>query len=62
MKNPRSILKVRAKLGIPSAETVESLRLLRSFVKLTPTQRHEIVELVERFAIEHVAAPDRPRT
>ena len=61
MRNPRSIAEVRTKLGVPSVETVESLRLLRSFIKLTPRQRRDIVELVERLAIEHSAAPDRPQ-
>jgi len=61
MRNPKSIVEVRGKLGIPSAETVESLRLLRSFVRLTPRQRREIVELIERLAMEHSAAPDLPQ-
>jgi hypothetical protein len=39
---------------------IESLRLLRSFIKLTPRQRRNILKLVERLAIEPSAAPDRP--
>jgi hypothetical protein len=61
MRNPNSIPEVRSKLGVPAAETVESLRLLRSFVRLTPRQRRDIVKLVERLAIEPSAARDRPR-
>jgi hypothetical protein len=32
-----------------SLETVDSLRLLKMFVKLTRAQRREIIELVERY-------------
>jgi len=42
----------RRKLGAPSSETVESLRLLKAFLKLAPDQRSEIIELVERFATD----------
>jgi hypothetical protein len=35
--------------GSVSLETVDSLRLLKMFVKLTPAQRREIIELVERY-------------
>jgi hypothetical protein len=52
---------MRSKLGDPSAETIESLRLLRSFIKLTPRQRRDILKLVERVAIESSAAPDCPQ-
>jgi hypothetical protein len=61
MRNPRSIAEVRNKLGVPPVEAVESLRLLQSFIKLTPEQRRDVVELVERLAIERSPAPDRPR-
>jgi hypothetical protein len=40
---------LREQLGSPSSETVEGLRLLRAFVKLSSRQRSEIIELVERF-------------
>jgi hypothetical protein len=61
MRNPRSIVEVHNRLAVPAAETVESLRLLRSFMKLTPRQQRDIVELVERLAIDHSLAPDRPQ-
>ena len=32
-----------------SPETIDSLRLLKMFVKLTPAQRRGIIELVERY-------------
>ena len=32
-----------------SPETMDSLRLLKMFVKLTPAQRRGIIELVERY-------------
>jgi hypothetical protein len=51
MKNPGSA---------PSGETVEGLRLLKAFLKLSPGQRLEIMELVERLATDPAAIPDRP--
>lgn len=32
-----------------SREAIESLRLLKMFIKLTPAQRREIIELVEQY-------------
>jgi hypothetical protein len=61
MRNPRSIAEVRSELGVPSVEAVECLRLLRSFMKLAPRQKRNIVELVERLASERPPSPDRPR-
>jgi hypothetical protein len=57
MKNPTFIAELHNKLGAPSSETVESLRLLKAFLKLAPRQRFEIIERVERLATE--PAPDR---
>jgi hypothetical protein len=45
------------KLGAPSSQTVESLRLLKAFLKLAPRQRFEVIELVERLAAD--PTPDR---
>jgi len=50
MKNPTYVAELQKKLGAPSSETVESLRLLKAFLKLAPDQRCEIIELVERLA------------
>ena len=50
MKNPTYVAELQKKLGAPSSETVESLRLLKAFLKLAPGQRSEIIELVERLA------------
>jgi hypothetical protein len=52
MKNPTFIAELHQKLGAPSSETVESLRLLKAFLKLEARQRFEIIELVERLATE----------
>jgi hypothetical protein len=57
MKNPTFVAELYRKLGAPSSETVESLRLLKAFLKLAPRQRFEIIELVERLGTE--PAPDR---
>jgi hypothetical protein len=50
MKNPTYIAELQKRLGAPSSETVESLRLLKAFIRLAPDQRTEIIELVERMA------------
>ena len=50
MKNPTYVAELQKRLGAPSSETIESLRLLKAFIKLAPDQRTEVVELVERRA------------
>jgi hypothetical protein len=57
MKHLPSIAELRAKLGTPSDETVESVRLLKAFLKLSPRQRFEVIELVEQLATD--PRPDR---
>ena len=56
MKNPTFVVELQKRLGAPSSETVESLRLLKAFLKLEPGQRFEVIELVERLAADQ--APD----
>ncbi len=60
MKNPTFITELHKKLGAPSSEAVESLRLLKAFLKLAPRERFEVIELVERLATEGSSAPDHP--
>ena len=60
MKNPTFVAELHKKLGAPSSETVESLRLLKAFLKLAPSQRSEVIELVERLATESQQSPDHP--
>ena len=60
MKNPTFVAELHKKLGAPSSETVESLRLLRAFLKLAPRQRSEVIELVERLATDAQPFPDHP--
>jgi hypothetical protein len=60
MKNPTFVAELHKKLGAPSSETVESLRLLKAFLKLAPEQRSEVIELVERLASDEQASPDHP--
>jgi hypothetical protein len=57
MKHLPSTAELRAKLGSPSNETVEALRLLKAFLMLTPKQRFEVIELVEQLATD--PTPDR---
>ena len=58
MKNLNFATELHLKLGAPTSQTVESLRLLRSFLKLDPQQRFEVIKLVEDLASEEVA--ERP--
>ncbi|WP_284417941.1 MULTISPECIES: hypothetical protein [unclassified Bradyrhizobium] len=60
MKNPTCIAELHTKLGAPSSEAVESLRLLKAFLKLAPGQRIELIEMVERLTSESHAGTDRP--
>ncbi|WP_426441555.1 hypothetical protein [Bradyrhizobium genosp. P] len=57
MKNPTCVAELQKKLGAPSSETIESLRLLKAFLRLAPDQRGEVIELVERLAAQ---PPDSP--
>jgi hypothetical protein len=50
MQDPTFVAELQKRLGAPSSETVESLRLLKAFLKLAPDQRFEVIELVERLA------------
>lgn len=47
MKNLNFAAELHLKLGAPANGTVESLRLLRAFLKLAPRQRFEVIKLVE---------------
>ena len=57
MKNRTLISDLRETLGSPSQETLEGLRLLRAFVKLSSQQRSEVIELVERIADDPEPVP-----
>ncbi|MGJ4931737.1 hypothetical protein ACQR1I_08545 [Bradyrhizobium sp. HKCCYLS2038] len=60
MKNSTFIAELHTKLGAPSSDAVESLRLLKAFLQLAPGQRVEVIELVERLTSEHSSETDRP--
>jgi hypothetical protein len=45
------------KLGYPNSETIQGLRLLKAFVKLSPSQRSEVINLVEQFATGPAPVP-----
>jgi hypothetical protein len=59
MKNPTFIAELHKKLGAPSSETIESLRLLKAFLKLAPRQRFEVIEMVESLSTDH-STPEHP--
>jgi hypothetical protein len=50
MRSPTFVAELHKKLGAPSSETVESFRLPKAFAKLTPRERFQVIELVERLA------------
>jgi hypothetical protein len=60
MKNSGYVAELHNKLGAPSSETVESLRLMKAFLKLAPARRFEVIKLVERLAIDPAAASEQP--
>ncbi|MDE2377370.1 hypothetical protein [Bradyrhizobium sp.] len=59
MKNVNFAGELHLKLGAPSRQTIESLRLLRAFLKLEPRQRFEVIRLVEDLATEDLIS-DHP--
>ena len=56
MKIPTDVAKLRERLGSPSDETGEGLRLLKAFLKLSPQQRLDVIAFVERLAIGTAAS------
>jgi hypothetical protein len=60
MKNPTFLAELHKKLGAPSSEAMESLRLLKAFLKLAPRQRFELIERAEHLASEASIDSDRP--
>ncbi|CCE02586.1 hypothetical protein [Bradyrhizobium sp. STM 3809] len=60
MKNQTFIAELHTKLGAPSSEAVESLRLLKAFLKMAPGQRIELIEMIERLTSESHAETDLP--
>jgi len=57
MKNHISVAELSAGLGYPSSETVQGLRLWKAFIKLSPSQRSEVLAFVEGLASD---SPPRP--
>jgi hypothetical protein len=57
MKNRPSVSEVSAKLGYPSGETVQGLRLWKAFIKLSPSQRAEVLAWVEDLATDPAPRP-----
>src|ERR1700755_172115 len=60
MKNPTFIAELHKKLGTPSSEAVESLRLLKAFLRLAPKERFEVIKLVEPPPPEGASGSDHP--
>jgi hypothetical protein len=57
MKNRPSVSEVSAKLGYPSSETAQGLRLWKAFIKLSPSQRSEVLAWVEHLATDPAPLP-----
>jgi hypothetical protein len=60
MNHPTSMAELHNRLGAPSSEAIECLRLLKAFLRLKPRQRLEIVDLVERLAAGGSPVPRKP--
>jgi hypothetical protein len=60
MKNPTFMAELHNKLGAPSSEAMESLRLLKAFLKLAPSQRCEVIEMVEALTTDPSPDFDHP--
>jgi hypothetical protein len=52
MKNRTPIAELQNKLGTPSSDTIESLRLLKAFITLEAAHRDAVIEFVERLAAD----------
>ena len=57
MTNRRSASELSEKLGYPTSETIQGLRLLRAFIRLSPSQRAEVIDLVEQLATDPAPVP-----
>jgi len=57
MKSRTSVSELSEKLGYPSGETIQGLRLLKAFIKLSSPQRSEVVDMVERLATDPAPLP-----
>ncbi len=57
MKNRTSVSELSEKLGCPSSETIQGLRLLKAFIKLSPPQQSEVVDMVEQLAADPAPVP-----
>jgi len=60
MKNPTFLSELHKRVGAPSSETVQSLRLLKAFVRLRPRERFQVIAFVERLADDELPSSDRP--
>ena len=59
MKNLDFAAELHLKLGAPATSTVESVLVLRAFLKLAPRQRFEVIKLVEDLATDDTL-PEHP--
>ena len=50
MKERISISELNAGLGYPASKTVQGLRLWKAFIRLSPSQRSEVLALIEELA------------
>jgi hypothetical protein len=46
----RRVAELREKLGHPTCETIQLWRLLKAFVRLPPSQRAELIEMIQLVA------------
>jgi hypothetical protein len=58
MNNRISVSKLSAGLAYPSSDTLQGLRLWEAFIRLSPSQRSEVLALVEELANHPTPHPD----
>jgi len=57
MTNRTFVSELSKKLGHPTSETMQGLRLLKAFIRLSPSQRAEVIDLVEQLATDPAPVP-----
>jgi hypothetical protein len=57
MTNRTFASELSEKLGYPTSETIQGLRLLKAFIRLSPSQRAEVIDLVEQLATDPAPVP-----
>ena len=57
MTNRTFASELSEKLGNPTSETIQRLRLLKAFMRLSPSQRAEVIDLVGQLSTDPAPVP-----